>query len=268
MAEMQSQTTLNNQLLPEERRLRILERLQQDGRVSVAELQEEFHCSAITIRRDLEILEHQGLLKRTYGGAILPDLVAHEDSFLQRLERNVDAKKALAKAALDLIEKGEALFLDSSTTAYYFAQQLLSVSIQLTIITNSLPIIRLIAESHAPHLEVISVGGILRKLTLSFVGAPAIATITSVYADKLFFSVKGVSPSGILTDPDSQEAEVKRTMLKQSRQAFLLIDASKLTHHGLYVIADIQQCASVLAAEMSSSQQAQLRKLGVAVRGV
>src|SRR4051795_8194646 len=103
-------------MLPDERRRLIADRLRQHGSVSVATLEEEFGISPMTARRDLGELERQGVARRTHGGAVLPSVSTHEDSFVQRMKVEVEAKERLAEAAVAELAPGEAVFLDSSTT--------------------------------------------------------------------------------------------------------------------------------------------------------
>src|SRR5919106_532278 len=121
-------TSINKQegarLLPEERRRRIAERLEVAGSVTIAQLEADLGISQMTARRDLAILEREGRARRTHGGAVLPELAGHEDSFRQRVEQATGAKRALAGAAADLVEPGESLFLDSSSTSFFVAQAL------------------------------------------------------------------------------------------------------------------------------------------------
>src|SRR5437763_17153967 len=111
-------------MLADERRRLIAERLRQAGSDSVASLEDEFGISPMTARRDLGELERQGIARRTHGGAVLPSLSSHEDSFFQRLEMQADAKGRLADAALAHLSAGEAVFVDSSTTAYFAARRI------------------------------------------------------------------------------------------------------------------------------------------------
>ena len=258
----------NDRALPEERRRQILELLRRRGSVTVAELGQRFRISPMTIRRDLDALERAGQLKRTHGGAILPSLAQHEDSFAHRLERAVEAKEMLAAQAATMLEPGEAIFLDSSTTAYYLARRIVQLGLALTIVTNSLPIMDLVAKSQVPGLELIGIGGALRKLTLSFVGQRALADIGSLYADKTFFSVKGVTPSGDLTDPDPQEAEVKRAMIGQAREAILLVDETKFQQYGLHILGHVKSVTLVLLADSNEERLAHLRGLGAKVQQI
>src|SRR3712207_480594 len=160
-------STTRGSMLPAERRRLIAERLRQLGSVSVSGLEEEFGISPMTARRDLDELERQGVARRTHGGAVLPGLSSHEDSFVQRLEAAAEAKERLASAAVALIEPGEAVFLDSSTTAYFTARRLVRENVRCTLLTNSVPIMQLVGEAEASQVELVGVGGSLRKLTRS-----------------------------------------------------------------------------------------------------
>ncbi|WP_448574526.1 DeoR/GlpR family DNA-binding transcription regulator [Thermomicrobium sp.] len=265
---MIDQIRSSTRTLPEERRRQILELLHRRGSITVAELGQLFRISPMTIRRDLDALERAGQLKRTHGGAILPSFAQHEDSFAQRLERAVEAKELLAEIAAAMLNPGEAIFLDSSTTAYYLARRIVNLGLAITIATNSLPIMELVASSQVPQLELIGIGGALRKLTLSFVGQRTLADIASLYADKTFFSVKGVTPNGNLTDPDAQEADVKRAMIEQSREAILLVDGTKFQQYGLHIIGQVKVVSQVLLADTSEERAAELRAMGVQVRRI
>src|SRR5687768_13382127 len=108
--------------LPEQRQQRIAMRVREAGSVTVAGLEKELGISAATARRDLALLERQGKVKRTHGGAVPPGLTQHEDSFQQRLGEAVEQKKRLARAAAALLEADETVIIDSSTTAYYAAR--------------------------------------------------------------------------------------------------------------------------------------------------
>src|SRR3954464_11673162 len=113
-------------MMAEQRQQQIAELAREAGSITVTMLEEEFGISSATARRDLTVLEQQGKVKRTHGGAVLPGLTQQEDSFQQRLEEAVPAKKRLARAALDLLGEDETVFIDSSTTAYYAVQLVLA----------------------------------------------------------------------------------------------------------------------------------------------
>jgi DeoR/GlpR family transcriptional regulator of sugar metabolism len=261
-------TGTRGSILPDERRRLIAERLRRQGSVSVSGLEAEFGISPMTARRDLDELERRGVARRTHGGAVLPGLSRHEDSFLQRLEVEVEAKERLAEAVLTLIEPGEAIFVDSSTTAYFAARRIVRENVPCTLLTNAVPIMDLLCEVDAAQVELVGAGGTLRKLTRSFVGPLAVRSIEAHFADHVIFSVRGLTPDGFLTDPDPLEAEVKRAMISRARQAVLLVDGSKFDRPALTQIADVDQVGVILAADVSEAALKPLARMGIDVRRV
>ncbi len=254
--------------MPEERRRRIARLVREAGSVTVALLESEFGISPMTARRDLVALEEEGRVKRTHGGAIIPEYAGHEDSFWYRLDEAVEAKERLADAAVGLLEPGESVFLDCSTTTYYLARRLLSEGPRVTVLTNSVPVMELLMKHEAPKTDVVGVGGIMRKLTLSFVGPHAVRTISAHSADRAFLSVKGVTGEGFLTDPDVLEAEVKRAMIEHCEEPVLLADGGKFEKRGLSVITHASRLSRALVADASADRLQPLARAEVEVRRV
>ena len=255
-------------LLAESRRTAILEMLRASGAVSVAEVQSKLGVSLMTARRDLAELARRGLAQRTHGGAVIPSISAHEDSFAQRLTTATDAKLALARAAAELLNPRDTVFLDSSTTSYFVARQILDAGIETTLLTNSLPIMQLVGSQAPPNVDLVAVGGLLRPLTQSFVGPYAVRTIEGHFVDHTFLSIKALSTTGVLTDADPLEAEVKRAMIGQASQAVLLIDRSKLTARGLNAITPVAELSLVIAHGTRNDDLKVLLDSGVAVRSL
>jgi DeoR/GlpR family transcriptional regulator of sugar metabolism len=217
----------------------ILELLREQGSVSVGAVEERFGVSPMTARRDLAVLAEGGYARRTHGGAMLPELAAHEDSFQSRLEQDVEAKLRLAKAVVATLKPQETVFIDSSSSAYYVVREILDAAIPVTLLSNSLPVMSIVGSSPAPQVELIGIGGSFRKLTRSFVGAEAVRTIGRFFADRVIFSVKEIAAEGFLTDPDPLEADVKRSMIERARTTVLIADAHKFDERGLSVIVPI-----------------------------
>ena len=251
--------------LPDERRRLIAEQLRRDGSVSVAALVDRFGISHMTARRDLSELERQGLARRTHGGAVLPGASSEEDSFAQRLGAQVAAKERLAVAAVDLLAVGEAVFIDSSTTGYFVARRIVQERLRCSVLTNSVPVMELLCEHDSPHTELIGLSGALRKLTRSFVGPQAVRAVASHFADKAVLSVKGVTPTGHLTDPDALEAEVKRSMVEHARVPLLLVDGTKFERPALNTVVHVTDVGRVLAADVAEPLLAPLERAGIAV---
>lgn len=255
-------------MLAEARRFAIAELLRAAGAVSVTEVETRFGVSPMTARRDLMALEKQGVARRTHGGAVLPSMSAKEDSFAKRVNLAADAKGKLADAAVAMIAPEETIVLDSSSTTFFLAQRIVDRGISVTIITNSLPIMDLIAGVDSPPINLVAVGGTLRRLTGSFVGPTAVDTVRSHFADRMFMSVKGLTPTGVMTDADELEAELKRTMLAQSQESVLLVDGSKLSVRGQNAIASVGELNCVLAEGLGSGELDALRATGVTVRSI
>lgn len=252
-------------MMPEERRRRIARLVREAGSVTVALLEAEFGISPMTARRDLVALEEEGRVRRTHGGAVLPEYAGHEDSFWYRLDEAVEAKERLARAAIEHLEPGASIFLDCSTTCYYLARRILREGPQVTLLTNSVPVMELFMKNEAPKTDVVGVGGLMRKLTLSFVGPHALETISAHSADRAFVSVKGVTREGFLTDPDVLEAEVKRAMIEHSEEPVLLVDGSKCEKRGLSIVTHASKLSRALVTGATEEQLQPLVLAGVEV---
>ena len=253
-------------MLAEARRRAIADSLKTSGAVTISEVEARFGVSPMTARRDLAELERRGVVRRTHGGGVLPSArTGHEDSFARRLKVAPQAKRLLAERAVAEMSPREAVFLDSSTTSYFVARRMLETGMSGTVLTNSLPVMELVFHEGGPELELVCVGGTLRRLTRSFVGPAAVRTVQAHYADRLVMSVKGLTPQGAMTDADPLEAEVKRTMIGQSGVSVVLVDAGKLSVRGLSVIASASEVSLVLAHGLSDQEASAMRAAGASV---
>jgi DeoR/GlpR family transcriptional regulator of sugar metabolism len=224
-------------VVPEERRRLIVALLGERGSVTVSTVERAFGVSSMTARRDLAILANEGLLRRTHGGAVLPELAGHEDSFRSRLEQDAEQKRRIGRAIAAGAEANETIFVDSSTTSYFAVEELLEIGVHATLLTNSLPVMSLVAAAESSNLKLIGLAGSFRALTQSFVGAETVRAIEGFYADRVVFSVKGISSEGFLTDPDALETQVKRAMISQAATVVLVATGRKFDGRGLNVIA-------------------------------
>src|SRR4051794_24565933 len=248
------------------RREEIRQLLMEAGAVTVSQLQEQFGISPMTARRDLDALERQGTARRTHGGAVLPSLAAPEDSFTKRVGVAAEAKLRLADAAFELLNPGETLFLDSSSTAYFLARRIAQGGRAVRVLTNSGPVMQVLTACENSQVELYVIGGVHRRLTGSFVGPSAVRMIREHFVDRVFLSVTGLAHHRVLTDADGLEAAVKRAMIEQAREAVLLLDASKLTKHGKHAVATLKQMSLVLADELNGEDARRLGTEGVTVR--
>jgi DeoR/GlpR family transcriptional regulator of sugar metabolism len=178
-----------------------------------------------------------------------------------------EEKERLAAAAVDMLSARETVFLDSSTTSYFVARRMIDEGLAATVLTNSLPVMELFHEGRA-DLDLVCVGGTLRRLTRSFVGPNAVRTVQAHYADRLVLSVKGITTTGVLTDADALEAEVKRAMIAQAGESTLLVDRSKLIARGLSVVASVAEVSGVLVDGITPAQAAPLVAAGAELQPV
>lgn len=240
-------------MLALERRKRILERLSSDGAVMVSKLSTELGVTEETVRRDLEKLEAEELLRRTHGGALSMDEGSHELSFERRKGLNVESKQALAKKAAEYIASGDTIFLDASTTTFYISKEIKNMK-NVTVITNSIRVINELAG--VDGIKVIAVGGIVSN-NQSLVGAMTENYITENYfADKMFFSSKGIGENAVVLESNEQECFIKQRMIKNARIRYYLCDKSKMGRVGYmkltsfgeidYLVTDIEKVSDFL----------------------
>lgn len=215
----------------------IVNRVDHLGSISVTELSEQFGVAVETVRRDLRVLEEQGYLRRTHGGAT--SLLENDDilAFGSRQSENSAAKEAMAQQALSFIHKGDTLMLDPSSSSWYLARLL--PDIPLTVITNSVRIVFDLV--HKPNIKVIGVGGQYHETYGAFLGAITVDQIHEFQADLCFHSCAGFMEDSGAWDSNALNAGVKRAMRRNSRHHVLLCDKSKEGRTGFMQIANIDQ---------------------------
>lgn len=255
-------------VVPAERRRLIVELLRERGSVSIATLEQRFGVSSMTARRDLALLDESGYAHRTHGGAILPELAGHEDSFRSRIDRDVQAKTRLASAVAGALKPSETVFIDSSSSSYYVVREIVDRGIPVTLLTNSLPVMTLVGSAENPQIDLIGIGGSFRKLTQSFVGSETVRMTERYFVDRMVFSVKGIEPGGYLTDPDPLEADVKRAMIGRARSVLLLAQGQKFKEHGLNVVVPAERVNVAYLTEAPTGGLRVLREAGVEIVAV
>jgi len=222
-------------MLNEERRRAILDMMQHDGRVLVADLAQQFQTSQVTIRKDLEILHVRGLVHRTHGGALPTRQGALEDPTLREKEKLYRKEKlSIAIAATRLVAEGQVVILDSGTTTTEIARALRNFK-KLTIVTNAVNIAAELANS---SLEIILTGGTVRKNSFSLVGPIAEETLRRLSADILFLGVDGFDVQYGLSTPNLQEAKVNRVMVEIAKRTVATCDSSKFGRRSLSLIVE------------------------------
>jgi len=232
-------------MLAEERRQKIIELINQNNIVKVNELSEKLNVTTETIRSDLDKLEKQDVLKRTHGGAVAVDN-QQELSFNIRKDKNKKEKKEIAKKAVSLINDGDTVFLDASSSAFYLAEEILNLQ-NITVITNSNTIVTELAKNEG--ITVISTGGMLRRNSLSFVGPLTNTNIKNYNANKAFLSCKGVSVKHGATEVNELESETKKNMVEKSEEVYILAKVTSVNEVGLSQFASIEEINKVITSD-------------------
>lgn len=208
----------------EQRRDQILARLSQRGRLSVAEISQFCGVSEVTVRKDLDALEAQGLLMRVHGGAILSGRGQMEQFFAAREHEGLEAKRRIARAAAALVRPHQRIFLDASTTAFQIAR-LIKDHADLTVVTNGLYTALELAACQG--ITAIVVGGVVRPRSSSLVGGLHSELVPRLRVDIGFFGARGVTAADGLTETDISEAQLKHQMVRASQAVVGVADATK-----------------------------------------
>jgi DeoR/GlpR family transcriptional regulator of sugar metabolism len=231
----QGEATVLPSLAPSERRERIAEIVLANESVSARDLASRFDVSVMTVHRDLDELERQGVLRKIRGGATPQPSSLFESNVRYRLATAKAEKETLAHYALAMIEPGQALLLDDATTTLALARLLPSIA-PLTVITNYLATIQLLHQ--APGIRLIVLGGEYFPSHDSFLGIVCEDAIASLRADIFFMSTSAVC-NGIAYHQEQEIVAVKRAMLRAAARSILLIDHSKLGKTALHQLAPL-----------------------------
>lgn len=247
-------------MLPAERKQKTLDVLLTNGKVGVAELAERFNVTRETVRRDLEKLEAEGVLERTHGGAVAIVERDQDLPYLTRESFHRPAKQQIAHKAAQLIDEGNALMLDSSSTVFEMLPALAGLA-DLQLISNSL---RLAAAGAESEHALITVGGELRKKSLAFVGGLAEESLARFNVDWALIGCKALHAETGVLESNLAEAQIKRVMMTHARQVALLIHHTKFDRSALVQIAELSRVDVVITDEAPSpAWQSRLANLGV-----
>ena len=207
-----------------ERQQILLALLTSQQRITVPEICERFSVSEATARRDLELLAEQGLIQRVHGGAIAVRRATPESSILARKQEQAEDKSRIGRAAAALIGDGETIFMGSGTTVLEVARNLLERR-NLTVITNSLPVLNQLAGQHG--ISVVALGGILRDSELSFIGHITEMALGEVNADRVIIGIRAISLENGLTNDYLPETMTDRAILRAGREVIIVADHTK-----------------------------------------
>ena len=249
----------------EERQQAIASQVMSTGRASVAELAQAYAVTTETVRRDLAVLDRAGILHRVHGGAVpIPALRVVEPGVMERESTRAAYKDAIARAALEFLPRnGGSLLLDAGTTTGRLAA-LLSTDRDLIIVTNALPIAARLCPNPSICLQLL--GGRVRGLTQAAVGEPALRALDALRVDVAFIGTNGISVAHGLSTPDSEEAAIKRAMVRCAHYVVVLADSSKFGREDLMSFAPIDRVDVLITdPELSPTNRDELTELGIEV---
>lgn len=233
----------------EERHSEILNILNAEGKVIVNDLSKKFNVTKDCIRKDLKTLENKNLLKRTYGGAVSIRKSAHYKKIDARKDFNVESKSAIAKKCFDLIEDGETIFLDISTTNIILAKLLSKSNKKLTIVTNMIDIISIISNE-TNNIKVISPGGIICKDLNGFTGSMTIENISNYRFSKAFIGSCGVNIlDRSVTTFDFEDGNTKKAIIKNSKLVYLVMENRKFYFDGSFKFATLNNINAIITED-------------------
>lgn len=238
-------------MLAIERRREILSRLMSDGKVIVAELARDFGVTEETIRRDLERMDKEGLVSKTYGGAVPKQNSGLDLPYNVRESVNVEEKKEIAEKIAELVHDRERVMLDSSSTSLYVVKQLKNKK-NLTIITNSVKI--LVEVSDMPDWTVLSTGGLLKKDALSLTGSSAEKMINSYHVDTAICSCKGLDMELGVTDSNEGDSLIKQAIFAAAEKRILALDSEKFDKKSFVKVCGLGEI-DVLVTDTKPSPQ-------------
>jgi DeoR/GlpR family transcriptional regulator of sugar metabolism len=246
-----AQMDINEALLKAERQNRIRKIVEQKGRVTVAELSEDFDVSEATIRRDLEKLDGQGWIQRTHGGAVRVERASREPPILQRIDERRDEKQRIGQAAAALVKDGETIFFGSGTTVLEIAHHL-PEGFSLTVITNSLLVVNELAERS--DIEMIVIGGMLRQSELSMVGHIAEQAVREFRADRVFMGMRAIDARHGFTNDYLPETMTDRAILNISPKVVVVADHRKFGRVSSVLVGPVTVAHMIITGKATSQE--------------
>jgi DeoR/GlpR family transcriptional regulator of sugar metabolism len=245
------------------RQQKIVEAVRNNRQATVAELSERFNVSEVTIRRDLDELAEQGMLRRAHGGALAPSRSVPEPPVLQRMGQTEQCKECIGQAASALVSDGESVFIGSGSTTAYVARYL-SDRKDLTVITNAITIATELAA--AESITVVVTGGMLRPTELSLIGHITEQSLREVRVDKIIMGIPAISLEQGLTNDYLPEVMTDRTIIEMAPELILVADHTKFGKVGSAFVAPLTRITSLVTdSEADPEMLASFEKLGIRI---
>lgn len=243
----------------EERQKRVEEHLSKVEFASLEALSELVGTSVSTVRRDLDLLEGKGILRRTHGGAMLANPKSDESTFSARDTPQLSEKEAIGQACAGLILPNQTVIVDAGTTCFHVARHLEAKSPH--IVTNSLPVAN--AFSSSARIEVLVTGGVIYPRLGVLVGPLAVAAFAQVHADVAIMSCGGITTE-VVTNSHGLLIEIQRAMMESARRVILCVDHTKFGRQSISQLCTLDAIDTLITNELPPPEmQAALAKAGV-----
>lgn len=225
-------------MFPEERRIKIVNVLKQDGKVEVDNLASNLEVSEMTIRRDLEFLEDKGLLLRTHGGAIYRNIISYETPYMDKEIVNKSEKERIGKKAAELVKDGQSFILDAGTTCLEVARNIKNLK-DITVITSDIKIV--VELFKIPNIRLICTGGIVQRNVGALMGKHAEELIKSINVDYAFIGVSSVNDKYSISTPTIEKAYLKKLMIDNCNKSVFLADHTKFNKTSFAKVCDMKE---------------------------
>ncbi|MCY6372806.1 DeoR/GlpR family DNA-binding transcription regulator [Clostridium ganghwense] len=240
-------------MFAEERLEQILDLLRENGKVLVKDLSIKFNVSEPMIRKDLQRLEKEGKIKRTYGGAILERNLAHNTSISSRMIKNLDLKKKIAQKAFEFIEENDMIFLDISSINFLLAEMIAKSNKRLTILTNMVEITTHFKNNL--NTDIICIGGTYSKKLGGVIGSAAIENISKYRVDKAFIGSCGVNLlDNTVSNFDMEEGNTKKAIMNSGKNIYLVMENEKFYFDGAYKFAHLKDIDAIVTEQTPNSK--------------
>lgn len=237
----------------------IIDEVQTNGCVNVTEISQRLGCSEVTVRSDIRKLDAQGVLKKTYGGAVKIEKGLSVEFVPGECFLNSDKKYRIAKKAYEYIANRESIMIDDSTTGYYLAKYIKEHEEKhIVVVTNSLLSGSLL--SAARHIDLFVVGGHIKGNPPASLDNITVAGMQQFHVDKAFVGVNGINLKVGLTSMGTPQMDVKREIIKMSNQTYVIADSSKFGSSNLFTVCSMKEIYKVITDTEVTKETVQLAK--------
>lgn len=228
----------DDSIFPVERRNEILRNLKENGSITVEELAEKLGVAQMTVRRDLKILQQNNMIERTFGGAILKEIIIPEIPYEEKSESNKEEKFRIADKASTFVKEGEVIILDAGTTNMEIARKIKDMK-NIKVVTTDLMIAALLSNN--ANIEVICTGGQVQSLVGECIGTQAIEFLANINADVAFIGASSIDIEKGITTPSLDKSKLKRQMILSSEKVILVCDSSKFGNKSFVKVCSLDE---------------------------